>query len=60
MTAIGPVSIDMYLPGFPAIERDMRVGGVETTMAAYLLGVAIGQLFYGPLSDRFGRTPPLS
>ena len=59
MTAVGPVSIDMYLPGFTAIERDFGEGGVENTMAAYLVGVAIGQLFYGPLSDRFGRKPPL-
>ena len=59
MTAVGPVSIDMYLPGFPAIEREFGQRGVEGTMAAYLLGVAFGQLFYGPLSDRFGRKPPL-
>ena len=55
MTAVGPVSIDMYLPGFRAIEREFGQRGVEGTMAAYLLGVAFGQLFYGPLSDRFGR-----
>jgi DHA1 family bicyclomycin/chloramphenicol resistance-like MFS transporter len=59
MAAVGPVSIDMYLPGFPAIEREFGVRGVETTMAAYLVGLAISQLFYGPISDRFGRKPPL-
>lgn len=59
MTAVGPVSIDMYLPGFPHIERDFAETGVERTMAGYLIGVALGQLFYGPLSDRFGRKPPL-
>ncbi|HEX7115382.1 MAG TPA: multidrug effflux MFS transporter, partial [Steroidobacter sp.] len=59
MTAIGPVSIDMYLPGFPSIERDFATGGVETTMAAYLVGIALSQLFYGPISDRFGRKRPL-
>jgi MFS transporter, DHA1 family, multidrug resistance protein len=59
MTAVGPVSIDMYLPGFPAIEREFGTRGVETTMAAYLVGIAVGQLFYGPISDRFGRKPPL-
>jgi len=59
MAAIGPVSIDMYLPGFPAIEREFGVRGVETTMAAYLVGIAVSQLFYGPISDRFGRKPPL-
>lgn len=59
MAAIGPVSIDMYLPGFPAIEHEFGVRGVETTMAAYLVGIAVSQLFYGPISDRFGRKPPL-
>jgi len=49
----------MYLPGFPAIEREFGVRGVETTMAAYLVGIAVSQLFYGPISDRFGRKPPL-
>lgn len=59
MTAVGPVSIDMYLPGFPAIEREFQEQGVEVTMAAFIVGIAIGQLFYGPISDRFGRKPPL-
>ncbi|HKR33190.1 MAG TPA: multidrug effflux MFS transporter [Steroidobacteraceae bacterium] len=59
MAAVGPVSIDMYLPGFPAIEREFGMRGVETTMAAYLVGLAVSQLFYGPISDRFGRKPPL-
>lgn len=59
MTAVGPVSIDMYLPGFPAIEREFGERGVEVTMAAFIIGIAIGQLFYGPISDRFGRKPPL-
>ena len=59
MTAVGPVSIDMYLPGFPAIEREFGARGVEVTMAAFIIGIAVGQLFYGPISDRFGRKPPL-
>ncbi|MBL8267180.1 MAG: multidrug effflux MFS transporter [Steroidobacter sp.] len=59
MTAVGPVSIDMYLPGFPAIEQEFGTRGVEGTMAAFIVGIAIGQLFYGPISDRFGRKPPL-
>ena len=59
MTAVGPVSIDMYLPGFPLIERELAEQGIERTMASYLLGIAFGQLFYGPISDRFGRKPPL-
>ena len=59
MTAVGPLSIDMYLPAFPLIEREFGANGVERTMASYMIGIAIGQLFYGPISDRFGRKPPL-
>jgi DHA1 family bicyclomycin/chloramphenicol resistance-like MFS transporter len=59
MTALGPVSIDMYLPGFLMIEADFGQQGVEHTMATYLIGLALGQLAYGPISDRFGRKPPL-
>lgn len=59
MTALGPFSIDMYLPGFPAIESELAEQGVERTMASFLVGLTLGQLFYGPISDRFGRKPPL-
>ena len=59
MSALGPFSIDMYLPAFPLIEREFGEGGVERTMATYMLGIALGQLVYGPISDRFGRKPPL-
>jgi DHA1 family bicyclomycin/chloramphenicol resistance-like MFS transporter len=61
LTAFGPFSIDMYLPSFPAIAADFGVpgGDVERTLAAYLIGLALTQLLYGPLADRFGRKPPL-
>lgn len=60
LTAIAPLSIDMYLPAFPAIAADLHATGqVELTLAAFFIGVALGQLFYGPISDRFGRKPPL-
>lgn len=58
LSALGPVSIDLYLPAFSAIKRELGAG-VENSLAAYLFGVALGQLIYGPLSDRFGRKPPL-
>jgi MFS transporter, DHA1 family, multidrug resistance protein len=61
LTAIGPISIDMYLPAFPAIASSLGAQNneVERTLAAYLLGMASAQLIYGPLADRFGRKPPL-
>lgn len=58
LTAIGSLSIDMYLPSFPAIEKDLGAG-VQLTLASFLVGLAVGQLFYGPFSDRYGRKPPL-
>jgi DHA1 family bicyclomycin/chloramphenicol resistance-like MFS transporter len=60
LTAIGPLSIDMYLPAFPAIAHEFSaLGRVELTLASFFTGLALGQLFYGPVSDRFGRKPPL-
>ncbi|MGQ0619140.1 MAG: Bcr/CflA family multidrug efflux MFS transporter [Panacagrimonas sp.] len=61
LTALGPLSIDMYLPSFPSIAQDMQVqrGAIERTLTVFLVGLALGQLGYGPLSDRFGRRPPL-
>lgn len=60
LTAIGPLSIDMYLPSFPAIAAEFAATGeIELTLASFFTGLALGQLFYGPLSDRFGRKPPL-
>jgi len=61
LTAIGPLSIDMYLPAFPRIEADLHAaaGPAELTLATFFVGMAAGQLFWGPISDRFGRKPPL-
>jgi len=61
LTAIAPLSIDMYLPSFPALAADLHtdIGQVQLTLGTFLVGLAIGQAFYGPISDRFGRKPPL-
>lgn len=59
--ALGPLSIDLYLPSLPAIQREFGAtqGQVQATMATYLVGLAFGQLLYGPTSDAFGRKRPL-
>jgi DHA1 family bicyclomycin/chloramphenicol resistance-like MFS transporter len=61
MTALGPLSIDMYLPSLPAIGADLHasVGQTQGTVAAFLAGMALGQFLYGPASDRLGRKPPI-
>ena len=61
LTAFSSMSIDMYLPAFPAIAQDLRVplGTVQLSISAFLFGSAAGQLVYGPLADRFGRRTPL-
>lgn len=61
LATISPFSIDMYLPGFPAIALDLKasMSQVQLSLTAYLIGIALGQLLYGPLLDRFGRKRPL-
>ncbi|KAA5548804.1 multidrug effflux MFS transporter [Adhaeribacter rhizoryzae] len=61
LTALGPFSIDMYLPGFPAIAADLKtsVADVSLSLSSFFIGISAGQLLYGPLLDRFGRKKPL-
>lgn len=61
LIAIGPLTIDMYLPALPAIMEDLRLTSaqVQLTLTGTLAGLAIGQLLIGPLSDAFGRRRPL-
>lgn len=61
MIAIGPLSIDMYLPALPsmAAEFGVDVGSIAKSVPAYFVGLVFGQLFYGPFSDRVGRVKPM-
>ena len=61
IVAIGPFTIDMYLPGFLSIANDFGVEEhkISYTLTSYFIGISIGQLFYGPILDRFGRKKPL-
>src|ERR687893_1627623 len=61
LTALGPLSTDMYLPSLPAIAAGLgaTTGQAQLTLSAFLLGFAAGQFFYGPISDRVGRKPVL-
>ena len=61
LSAFGPMAIDFYLPSFPTLARVFAtdVEHVQLSLASYFAGIAIGQLLYGPLADRFGRRRPL-
>ena len=61
LAAFGPLSIDMYLPALPTIAADFgtTTAAVQQTLSVFFVGLALGQLFYGPISDRVGRRAPL-
>jgi DHA1 family bicyclomycin/chloramphenicol resistance-like MFS transporter len=61
LVALGPLTIDMYLPALPRIVDDLRTteAAVQLTLTGTLVGLALGQLLVGPLSDAFGRRRPL-
>lgn len=61
LSALGPFSIDMYLPGFPVIAADLHttIEQVAYSLSSFFIGISLGQLIYGPLLDRFGRKRPL-
>jgi DHA1 family bicyclomycin/chloramphenicol resistance-like MFS transporter len=61
LTALGPFSIDMYLPGFTAIANDLHTttAQVALSLSSFFIGISAGQLLYGPLLDRYGRKKPL-
>src|SRR3954465_8313810 len=61
LSAFGPLTTDMYLPSLPDIARQLSASTaqVQLTISAYLIGFAVGQIVYGPVSDRHGRKPVL-
>lgn len=61
LAALGPFTIDMYLPGFQRIAEDLYTDEqhVAFTLTSYFIGIAVGQLFYGPIVDKYGRKKPL-
>jgi MFS transporter, DHA1 family, multidrug resistance protein len=61
LSAVAPFATDLYLPAFPQMVADLHTSptSVQLTLTAFLLGLAGGQLIFGPLSDRFGRVRPL-
>jgi DHA1 family bicyclomycin/chloramphenicol resistance-like MFS transporter len=61
LTALGPFTIDLYLPAFPALESDLHISAaaVQLTLTATTIGFAVGQLVVGPFSDKVGRRGPL-
>ncbi len=61
LSTVSPFSIDMYLPAFPDIARELGTTSakISLSVSGYFIGLAIGQLFYGPMLDRFGRKKPL-
>ncbi|WP_413513764.1 multidrug effflux MFS transporter [Myroides odoratus] len=61
LTALGPLAIDMYLPSFPKIAADLEtnVSNVQISLSTFLGGLAIGQLFWGPISDKYGAKKPI-
>jgi DHA1 family bicyclomycin/chloramphenicol resistance-like MFS transporter len=61
LTALGPFTIDLYLPAFPVLEQDFQTtaAAIQLTLTGTMIGFALGQLIVGPLSDKVGRRMPL-
>ena len=61
LTALGPFTIDLYLPAFPVLEQDFETtaAAIQLTLTGTMIGFALGQLVVGPLSDKVGRRIPL-
>lgn len=62
LSTIGPLGIDMYLPSIPAMAASLNTseGAIQLSLMTFFVGLMLGQLFYGPLSDKFGRKPMIT
>lgn len=61
VSAIGPLALNIFMPSMPGLQKTFGIsyGTVQLTLTLYLIGFAVCQIFYGPLSDRYGRRPLL-
>lgn len=61
LIAIGPLTIDVYLPAFVDMTNNLQttIARVQLSLTAYFVGIVLGQIFYGPIIDRYGKKPPL-
>lgn len=61
VSAVGPLALNLFMPSVPGLQAEFGItaGAAQLTLTVYLVGMAASQLFYGPLSDRFGRRPML-
>lgn len=61
LATVSPLAIDLYLPAFPELARDFKTTQAQLALSVtgYFIGMALGQILYGPFLDRFGRKPPL-
>ncbi len=60
LTAFAPLTTDIYLPAMPVLQQEFatNAASVQLTLATYFIGFALGQSFWGPIADRYGRRPP--
>lgn len=61
LVSFAPMTIDLYLPAFPIMARDLMTDAesIQLTLSVYMVGYALAQTFFGPISDRFGRKPTI-
>ena len=58
LMAMTSLSVDIYLPAMPTMQHDLQ-GNIELTISGFLIGFSVAQIFWGPVSDKYGRKRPL-